>query len=159
MIPSCLETWLSWGRLFFWNATDIVRYPSSPSDPAPTLCRHRRPAAAALLFGLPQPGQVFIALFTMAQVASRGPICPPPSAVEKKGRKERKRLELSASRGYSPPTHRPLSPTSCKYISRSVCWMFLVKAVQTYISISIQKKVLSLSLFFVFCLSRLFRIV
>lgn len=57
LIPSCLETWLSWGRLFFGMQQTLWDPPPLPLFPSP-----HRPAAAALLFGLPTSTGIYCSL-------------------------------------------------------------------------------------------------
>lgn len=107
LIPSCLETWLSWGRLFFGMQQTLRDPPPLPLFPSPINQLQLRSYLASQL------GQVFIALFII-QVASR--LCGP------QGKK------IGISMIHKPPlTPSQQQPTSFKYTSLSLCWISLVK--------------------------------
>lgn len=99
LIPSCLETWLSWGRLFFGMQQTLRDPPPLPSIPSPINQLQLRSYLASQL------GQVFIALFII-QVALR--LCGPQG----------KKIGISINL-----THQP---ASFKYYL-SLSWISLVK--------------------------------
>lgn len=100
LIPSCLETWLSWGRLFFGMQQTLRDPPPLPSIPSPINQLQLRSYLASQL------GQVFIALFII-QVALR--LCGP------QGKKIGISINLLAHQ-----------PASFKYYL-SLSWISLVK--------------------------------
>lgn len=109
LIPSCLETWLSWGRLFFGMQQTLWDPPPLPLFPSP-----HRPAAAALRFGLPTWTGIYCSLHHTGCL----------TVVWSLGQKK-----IGISMIHKPPLtpSTKQQPTSFKYTSLLRCWISLVK--------------------------------